>query len=103
MQAAELEPASRQAMVDGIHAERQGLVQPLRAVTDPFQPFTQLFDNEQLIRALLHGMTGFNSGYSSLLFLFCSYFSKESSNRLPLFNSLHGKRRFWPCSPSSRR
>ncbi|KIV63201.1 hypothetical protein SZ54_3940 [Rhizobium sp. UR51a] len=38
-------------------------MQPLRAATDPFQPFTQLFDNEQLIRALLHGMTGFNSGY----------------------------------------
>ncbi|QTK81175.1 Hypothetical protein AT6N2_L0222 [Agrobacterium tumefaciens] len=57
-------------MVDGIHAERQGLVQALSAVTDPFQPFTQLFDNEQLIRALLHGMTGFNLGYSS----YCSCF-----------------------------
>ena len=52
-------------MVEGIHAERQSFVQARSAVTDPFQPFTQLFDKEQLIRALLQGMTGFNSGYSS--------------------------------------
>ncbi|NTD97714.1 hypothetical protein A6U97_25275 [Agrobacterium tumefaciens] len=31
-------------------------------------------------------MTGFNSGFSVLLFLFCSYFSKESSNAVRLFN-----------------
>lgn len=86
MQATELQPASRQMVIDGIHAERQGLVQAVRTATDPFQPFTQLFDNEQLFRALLHGMTGFNSGFSVLLFLFCSYFSKESSNAVRLFN-----------------